>query len=146
MSLESSRNQDASTDANREPWPLATDATFRVLAWPRYEDTESIKRVLRVAEPLFDNQSGCLCLRHDPEYDIPYQDAVHQLERAFEELGLTGDLEVLFVNEAIEESDLSRLGHSIQAMIQADEVLNVHQQSLVNALLKADVAIIGADL
>ena len=128
-----------------EPWPLATNAVLRVLAWPKYDDMESIKRVLTVAEPLFDNQAGCLCLRHDPEHDIPYEEAVHQLEEAFGLMGLTGDLEVLFINEAIEEADWPRLGKSITAMIQVDATLDVHRQSFVNVLSRTDVEIIGVN-
>ena len=128
---------------NMEPWPLATNAILRVLAWPRYDDTESIKRVLTVAEPLFDNQKGCLCLRHDPSHDIPYEQAVSELEIVFDMMGLQGDLEVLFINEPIEEKDWPRLGKSITAMIQVDAYLDEYRQSFVNALARSDVEIIG---
>ncbi len=143
MSLNHSQEQDPSAIAEIEPWPLATNAVLRVLAWPKYDDTESLKRVLMVAEPLFNNQAGCLCLRHDPNHDIPYEEAVRQLELAFGAMDLSGDLEVLFINEALEKEDWSRLGKSVTAVIQVDNVLDEHRQSFINTLAKDEVEIIG---
>jgi hypothetical protein len=128
-----------------EPWPLATSAILRVLAWPRYDDIESIKRVLTVAEPLFDNQKGCLCLRHDRECDIPYEQAVMQLQRAFDAMSLTGDLEVLFITEEMLDTDWPRLAKSITAVIQVDTILDDTRKSFLAALSSGGVEIIGIE-
>lgn len=116
------------------PWPLSTDAVIRVLAWPRYEDLESLKKVLMVAEPLFDNKNGCLCLRHDPEVDVPYEEAVAQLQRAFDDSGRLGDLEVLFVDEKIAVEEWPRLGKSVNAAICLDENLDERHTAFFSAL------------
>ena len=128
-----------------EPWPLATSAILRVLAWPRYEDIESIKRVLMVAEPLFDNSKGCLCLRHDAERDIPYEQAVLQLQNAFDAMALTGDLEVLFITEEMREADWPRLAKSLSAMIQVDSILDETRRSCIESLSANGLEIIGLE-
>ena len=142
-----SLNQDDNPNAvvTDEPWPLATSAILRVLAWPMYDNVDSIKRILTVAEPLFDNQSGCLCLRHDPEVDIPYEQAVARLQQAFEEMGLTGDLEVLFVTEAMSAAEWPRLAKSMTAMIQVENVLDDVRKSFVRTVGTAGTEIIGVD-
>ena len=126
--------QSPSMDASIQAWPLSTDAVLRVLAWPRYDELESLQRILMVAEPLFDNKNGCLCLRHDPETDIPYDQAVSQLQRAFEVSGRTGDLEVLFIDERMSPSDWPRLGKSIHAAISLDNLLDERHISFFSAL------------
>jgi hypothetical protein len=138
MSLDEKQNQtsplsegDASAPA---PWPLSTDAVLRVLAWPRYDEFESIKRVLTVAEPLFNNKNGCLCLRHDPDVDIPYEQALSQLQAAFDSMGRAGDLEVLFVDEKIDPKDWPRLGKAVNAVISLDEHLDATREAFIAAL------------
>lgn len=116
------------------PWPLSTDAVLRVLAWPRYDDLESINRVLMVVEPLFDNKNGCLCLRYDPEVDIPYEEAVAQLQRAFESSGRTGDLDVLFIDDKINPADWPRLGKSVSAAIFLDPSPDERHASFFSSL------------
>lgn len=122
------------------PWPLSTDAVIRILAWPRYEDLESLKKVLMVAEPLFDNKNGCLCLRHDPEVDIPYEEAVAQLQRAFDTSGRLGDLEVLFVDEKISAEEWPRLGKAVNAAVSLDDDVDARHAAFFAAL---DVEIIS---
>ena len=65
-------------DRELEPWPLATTANLRVLAWPRYDDMESLARLIKVVSPLFNAKDSVLCLRYDRDVDIPYDDAVSQ--------------------------------------------------------------------
>ena len=135
MSLEDKQHpQSPSEDMSSTPWPLSTDAVLRVLAWPRYEDPESLQRILMVAEPLFDNKNGCLCLRHDPETDIPYDQAVTQLQRAFDTSGRTGDLEVLFIDEKMSPSDWPRLGKSVNAAISLDDAPDNRHTAFFSAL------------
>ncbi len=125
----------ASSEASvSAPWPLSTDAVLRVLAWPRYDDFESIKRVLTVAEPLFNNKNGCLCLRHDPDVDVPYDQAVSQLQSAFDSLNQKVDLEVLFIDEKIDPKDWPRLGKAVNAVINMDETLDATREAFIAAL------------
>ena len=135
MSLDEKQHPKSSNeDTSIQPWPLSTDAVLKVLAWPKYDELESLQRILMVAEPLFDNKNGCLCLRHDPETDIPYDQAVGQLQRAFEVSGRTGDLEVLFIDEQMTPSDWPRLGKSINAAISLDDPLDERHASFFSAL------------
>ena len=124
------------------PWPLATDASLRVLAWPRYDDLESLKRVLMVAEPLFDNQIATLILRHDPELDIPYEQAASQLQQAFDAMGLKGDLKVLFVDDAMKEPDWIRLGQSVTCVLKLDPKIDETREAFISAM---GVEIISAE-
>jgi hypothetical protein len=137
MSLDEKRESGISSSqgaASVTPWPLSTDAVLRVLAWPRYDDVESIQRVLMVVEPLFDNKNGCLCLRYDPEVDIPYDEAVAQLQRAFDLSGRTGDLDVLFIDDKINPADWPRLGKSVNAAVSLDQGRDERRESFFSAL------------
>ena len=135
MSLNEKQDPKAPNDqAAVEPWPLSTDAVIRVLAWPRYEEVDSLKKVLMVSEPLFDNKNGCLCLRHDPDVDMPYDEAVAQLQRAFDDSGRKGDLEVLFVDEKIDPAEWRRLGASVNAAVSLDENLDEIHKAFFKAL------------
>jgi hypothetical protein len=120
--------------AETEPWPLATDAVLRVLAWPKYDDLESLKRVLMVAEPLLDNQNYTLLLRHDPDLDIPQDQAIEQLNKAFDAMGLKGDLKVLFVDDAMTPEDWPRLGKAVNAVLKLDPNTDETREAFVSAM------------
>ncbi len=121
-------------DGGTGPWPLATDASLRVLAWPKYDDPESLIRVLTVAEPLWGNPDACLCLRYDPDVDIPYDEATVQLERAYEKIPTDGDLNVLIVDDKMSPSDLPRLGMAVTCVLQTDPEIDEARSEFVSAL------------
>jgi len=103
-----------------EPWPLATEASYRVLAWPRFDDLESIARVLRIAMPLLDDDRACLCLRYDGTIDIPRVEVDQQLQRASQLVNLKGHLKILLVDDFIPKADWPRLGRAVTCVIHPD--------------------------
>ncbi|MCP4676718.1 MAG: class I SAM-dependent methyltransferase [Deltaproteobacteria bacterium] len=126
--------QEGETGQDMETWPLGTEATLCILAWPKYDDLESLVRVLTVAEPLYGNPNACLCLRFDHETDIPYEEATKQLEKAFEKVKRDGDLNVLMLDEPIPKADWPRLGKAMTCVLQTDpEIDDIHTE-FINAL------------
>ncbi|MCP4606765.1 MAG: class I SAM-dependent methyltransferase [Proteobacteria bacterium] len=122
-------NEDTNSigETSDEPWTLATSASLRVLAWPNYDDLDSIVRVLTVAEPLYGNKDACLCLRYVNDVDIPYERATEQLQKAFGKVEMEGDLNVLIVDDEIPEADWPRLGKAVTCVLQTDpEIDEIH--------------------
>ncbi len=105
-------------DAN-EPWPLATEAEHRLLAWPRYGDEGDLEHLLATwAGCLASCESTCLCLRHDEALDGPMADAVERLQAAWDAVvPPTVELEVLLVDGPMGPEDLLRLGQAVEALI-----------------------------
>ncbi len=125
---------DVSAAAVDGPWPLATDASLRVLAWPQYDDLDSIVRVLTVAEPLYGNKDACLCLRYVGEIDIPYEQATEQLSKAFDRVDREGDLNVLIVDDIIPKEDWPRLGKAVTCVLQTDPTIDDIHTEFISAL------------
>ncbi len=121
--------QGSEAGQDTEAWPLGTEATLRILAWPKYDDLDSLIRVLTVAEPLYGNPNACLCLRYDPDIDIPYEEATEQLEKAFEKVKRDGDLNVLMLDEPIPKTDWPRLGKAMTCVLQTDpKIDDIHTE------------------
>lgn len=101
------------------PWPLASVAAERLLAWPRYDADRDLERLLATWAPtLSDDSPRCLCLRHDPACDGELSAAIERLTRVYERVvGAEHSLEVLFVDGAIPERELPRLGRAIRAVL-----------------------------
>ena len=127
-------NHAQSETATMDPWPLGTGAKLRVVAWPNYNDPESIGRVLMVSEPLFNNSDACLCLRYDKELDIPMDEAKKNLNAAFEKFSDRGELNILMIDDAMEKSDWPRLGKSATCVLQTDEEIDPTRREFIDAL------------
>jgi hypothetical protein len=85
--------------AAAEPWPLATDAPWRVLAWPHWRAGGDLKFILGDLGPELAAAHACLCLRHDPELDGPIDAARARLKKiAVRKLRRGVDLEMMFVD------------------------------------------------
>ena len=103
-----------------EPWPLATDAPRRLLAWPRYDaGTGDLERLLGTWAQALASDGSCLCLRHDEAFDGPLEDAMARIEEAYA-AAVDGDvdLDVLVVDGAMGPEELQRLGRAVETLIE----------------------------
>ncbi len=98
-----------------EPWPLASNATWRVLAWPDYSDEAELDGLFDVfARALVGRLDACLCLRFDASSDGDESVVVERLERAYRRtLGAEAPLEVLLVDDELDALSLPRLGMAV---------------------------------
>jgi len=105
--------------ASEEPYPLASEASERFLAWPRYDRADDLEHLLTTwSEVLLDHPERCLCLRHDPSHDGDLSEAVARLQSVYERLvGPERALEVLLVDGPIPERDLPRLGRAVRGVL-----------------------------
>ena len=99
--------------------PLATGATHRYLAWPRYDVVQDLDRLFgEVGRALADRDDSCLCLRHDEAVDGPLPRAVERLQEAYDrQLGNGERVEILMVTEPLGPSELAKLGRSVDAVV-----------------------------
>ena len=100
------------------PWPIASRAPRRVLAWPTWS-AEALEIFLRTqVASLLGPAAPALCLRHDLERDGELDDALGALEqayaRAFPE---APELEVVLVQEPIPREELPRVGLAVDAAL-----------------------------
>jgi GT2 family glycosyltransferase len=106
------------TDGATPTWPLATAASFRVLAWPRWDEPSELdgelEALLRTATDPRLAAAPCLCLRHDPACDGDVAAARRRLEAVAARVTTNGrDLEVLLVDEPIPVEALPRLARAV---------------------------------
>jgi hypothetical protein len=103
--------------ARRAPWPLATDAPTRVLAWPDWTraDLEALWRAHGLA---LASGSRALCLRFDARVDGDRDQALARLQDSYASaLPSRPAIEAIVVDEPLSDEDWRRLGLAI------DEVL-----------------------
>jgi len=105
--------------AAETPWPLATQASVRVLAWPDFTSDEELEGLLREFGPAIAARDDlCLCIRLDPVVDGSVVEASNALREAHESaLGTQGELEILLVAEALTGADWGRLVRSVHAIV-----------------------------
>ena len=98
-----------------EPWPLASDAAYRVLAWPDYGDERELEQLFdEFARVLVGRSDVCLCLRFDESIDGPEELVIERVQRMHERtLGSAAPLEVLVVDDSLAPLDLPRLGAAV---------------------------------
>jgi hypothetical protein len=98
------------------PWPLATSAAWRVLAWPDWKSGADLIWLLGTLGPALAAREACLCLRHDPELDGPSTEALARLDAV---LGATfaggGAPEIILIREPLSDQDWERLAASVNA-------------------------------
>ena len=101
------------------PWPLATEAPLRVLAWPDFSSTDELEALLKEFGPAIAARDDlCLCIRLDPVVDGSVVEASNALRVAHERaLGTQGELEILLVAEALTGADWARLVRSIHGIV-----------------------------
>ncbi len=105
--------------ASPEPWPLATDATYLLFAWPDYDDPAELDALVATfVRPILGRGDVCLCLRHDAAVDGPQGRVVEALEQSFQRAtGPSSQLEVLLVDDDLTEADWPRLGRSVTCVL-----------------------------
>lgn len=97
-----------------EPWPLATRAAVRALAWPRWDDPRDLAAVAAVLEGAVLPAQLCLCLRFDPAQDGDLAGALASIERALAPPARAPRaLEILVVDDALSPADWPRLGRAV---------------------------------
>jgi GT2 family glycosyltransferase len=103
-----------------EPWPLATQAKHRLLAWPRYDSPAELDRLVgEFGSELARRGNACLLLRHDEALDGPVDVAVQRLTEAYERnLSPTQALEVLLLTEPVPDNELARLAGAVDAVLE----------------------------
>lgn len=106
-----------------EPWPLATEAKHRLLAWPRYDSPAELDRLVgEFGRELARRGDVCLLLRHDETIDGPVDEAVRRLTEAYERnLPPSQALEVLLLTEPVPEHELARLACAVDAVLELVE-------------------------
>lgn len=100
-----------------QPWPLATQAQTRILAWPDFRDpAELLELFKQYAAPIA--QSGAtLCLLTNPRLDFSADYAHKLLSEAYALTVPDIDLDVLLIDEDISSADWARLGAAVSAAI-----------------------------
>ncbi|MEA2697749.1 MAG: hypothetical protein QOI66_2020 [Myxococcales bacterium] len=101
--------------------PLATAATHRILAWPRYDRATDLEALCEGFGPaLLEGGGGdvCLCLRHDRAQDIPLEDAARAVESAFTQaFGADAALDVLIVDDPLDQAGWAALGRAVTGVV-----------------------------
>ncbi len=129
------------------PWPLATAAEIRILAWPDYGQPGELESLMRrFGKPLADNPAACLCLRHDPEVDGDAREAVEALREVHDRIvGTDSSLEVLLVDDPMTRDDWLRLGVAVHAVVVLASARNQPRLSF-NETIQVPRIRSGADL
>ena len=123
-------------EATLTPWPLATEAPHRLLAWPRYDDPKDLEALLGLwSDALVDEPERCLCLRHDPALDGSLEDAHALLHEVYDRVvGEDHCMEVLFVDGEIDRVGLRRLGLAVDGVLVIPGCDDALRAEFVNAL------------
>jgi len=119
-----------------DPFELATTATLRVFAWPRWDDPAELDELLSTfGRPLADRDDACLCLRRSPAFDPDEASAIAALEAAYARvLGTNAALEVLIVDDELELADWPRIGRSIQCVARLGSASQAPRRGLLKEL------------
>lgn len=104
---------------NKAPWPLATNAKLRLLAWPSWSNDDLRSLLENYASVLSDRSDVTLCLRMDPQQVADMPNAMARLQQLAEEVLADGgqNLDVLIVEDPIPTSDLPRLGQAVDGLL-----------------------------
>ncbi len=103
------------TNSSERDFPLATQARYRVFAWPNWTDERELGFLLNAAgRQLVGRTDACLCLRRDPRLDPPEEIAIAALEAAHARtLGAGRSIEVLLVDDELPAEQWPSLLRSI---------------------------------
>lgn len=116
--LERARSQSATAAEDLRPWPIASTAAQRVLAWPDWSETELVDLLERHQRLVQERGALALCLRFDVELDGDRGQALQSLQRAYERVCAPGtDVEVVVLAEELSGVDVARVGAAIEGWI-----------------------------
>ena len=100
------------------PRTLSTAAPVRVLAWPDYRDpAELLGLFTQYGEALAMLPGCCLCLRCDPQHDLPVALIQQLVQEAFSLARLDCELELLLVDDPMSAADWPALGRAVTASL-----------------------------
>jgi hypothetical protein len=105
------------TESVIESWPLASDASWRVVAWPNWRTGGDLSWIFREIGPALAKRNACLCLRHDPEIDGPLENAKARLDDVMRGDAVASRPRVAIINGITTEEGWSEIGESIDAKI-----------------------------
>ncbi|MEE8557423.1 MAG: hypothetical protein V3T14_06005 [Myxococcota bacterium] len=73
------------------------------MVWPRFDSYDDLRDLgARFLNPLAQREDTCICIRHDPDYDGPIEDAIAAIDGTLaKELGDETQLEIVVVNDPI---------------------------------------------
>ncbi|MCP4605089.1 MAG: radical SAM protein [Proteobacteria bacterium] len=117
-----------------EPWPLRTNAKFRVLAWPDYNSHEEIETLIKDVEQISANNDMCLCLRYDQSIDIEWNSAIENLTNVANTSEIIAGLDILIINDEMKPSDWRRLGKSVNRVIGIENAKNKYRTAFLNVV------------
>jgi hypothetical protein len=117
--------------ADTAPWPLASTAKTKLLAWPSWGDDSDLRALLHdYARTLCGEEDVTLCLRIDPRV-VDMTAALARLQSLAAEIlpdGGTG-LDVLLIADQIAEVALPRLGRAVDGLLALPSDPNPEQLS-----------------
>ncbi len=99
-------------------WPISSEATVRLLAWPDWTDPQALHELMRRVRPLASEPFAALLLCFDTRVDGERDAAIANLQRAFT-AQLPGDatLEVVLEESSLGPNEIVRLGRSVDAVL-----------------------------
>ncbi|MCE9596106.1 MAG: glycosyltransferase [Planctomycetes bacterium] len=101
-----------------EPWPLATEASTRVVAWPNWSARELDALFREFGSAFAGRADVCLVLRHDAEIDPPAEQAQAELAQSYARNFPNGEaLDVLVLDDALTLHDVARVGRASRAAL-----------------------------
>lgn len=101
-----------------EPWPLSTQASQRIVAWPNWTAADLEHLFAEFGATFAGRSDVCLVLRHDARFDPPADVARAELAHAYSARFPDGDaLDVLLLEEPLETADAPRVGRSVDAAL-----------------------------
>ncbi|MBI5431764.1 MAG: glycosyltransferase [Planctomycetes bacterium] len=101
-----------------EPWPLATDAPVRAIAWPNWSAADLDALFDEFGDVFAGREENCLVLRHDARIDPPQLEAQAELAQAYARRFPGGDaINVLVLDDRLGARDTARVGRAVRAAI-----------------------------
>ena len=121
-----------------ETWPLLTEARYRILAWPDWNNLEELKATFDQAGRAIANRDDTvLCLRFDPHLDEDPEGAMERMGEAWEAtLGEGWQLEALIIEDELEAEAYPRLGAALDGWFALPSSARPERKAFLEALGK----------
>jgi hypothetical protein len=127
-------------------WPLATLASARLLAWPRWERPDALARLVATLEPAIHDGFAAIALRFDPDEDGLHLDSDTALERFFaacaDVFGDPAAIEAVLVDVPLVRGELRSLAAAVDGLVDVGDrdALELARIGLAPLRTPADVA------
>jgi SAM-dependent methyltransferase len=128
-------------ESDTRPWPLATRAKYRLMAWPRFDDPAELDFMFGTfGAPFVGRDDVCLCIRVDPLVDGCGSDVLPLLLEAFARtIGADAELDILLVDDPLTEEDWPLVGQAIHGVIGLGSSSEPRRAEFLSKLGKARV-------